>query len=127
MRSKFSSDMGRLTLPQSTASCVTWSSTMYLSSGDLPVNLPVFTERAPVEESTPSPLSRIISTSFGSERFLWALASLRSSTGSFIKKPEVIIFRLEEFMRQKVDGRPCCKPSIPLQPPLLELSACLLF
>ena len=66
--SKFSSEIGWLALPQSTMLCVTSSSTMYLSSGDLPVNLPVLTESAPVEERIPSFLLIISSTKDGTDR-----------------------------------------------------------
>src|SRR5215212_6215018 len=66
--SNFSSGIGWLTFPQSMVLCVTSSSTIYLSSGDLPVNFPVLTEREPVDERMPSFLLIMTSTSDGTDR-----------------------------------------------------------
>lgn len=52
--SNFSVDMGWFTLPQSTRLFVISSSTMNLSSGERPVNLPVLTDNAPEFDNSPS-------------------------------------------------------------------------
>src|ERR687898_740236 len=68
--SKLASEIGWLTFPQSMVLCVSSSSTICLSSGDLPVNLPVLTQRAPVDERMPSFLLIMISTSDGTDKLL---------------------------------------------------------
>ena len=55
--------MGLFTLPHAISSCIDGVSTIYLSSGDLPVYFPVFTTNAPVFERTPSPFLTAVSTS----------------------------------------------------------------
>src|SRR5215211_1260090 len=92
--SNFSSGIGWLTLPQSMILCVTSSSTIYLSSGDLPVNFPVLTERAPVDERMPSFLLIMTSTSDGTDRLEYAFPSLMSISASCIIDFVVIIFGL---------------------------------